>query len=92
MKEWQHIDDRHVDKKRVVPCQPIGPKVSYCQENTEAGRSPWHLIPATDRRFARIKTFEVLRSCLEGALAERGIEVPRERDTDFEDDNGNEEE
>ena len=45
-------------------------------QNTESGDSPWHVIPSTDRRWARVAVFETLIARLEASFAERGIEIP----------------
>lgn len=45
-------------------------------QNTESGYSPWHLIPSTDRRWARVEVFETLIARLESGFAERGIDLP----------------
>ncbi len=44
-------------------------------QHTEAAWSPWEIVAATDKRWARVRVFETIIARLGAALAERGIEL-----------------
>ncbi len=45
-------------------------------ERTEAEWAPWFIVEATDKRWARLKIFEIAIRRLEEGLEKRGYEVP----------------
>ena len=52
------------------------PYVEWMLERTEAAWAPWHIIAATDLRWARISMFETVVQRLEQALISRGLTLP----------------
>jgi polyphosphate kinase 2 (PPK2 family) len=47
-------------------------------ERTDTEWGPWTIVEATDRRWARAKIFQTIIRSLEGALTERGFDLPEE--------------
>jgi polyphosphate kinase 2 (PPK2 family) len=47
-------------------------------ERTDTEWGPWTIVEATDRRWARVKIFETIISCLEETLEKRGLPLPVE--------------
>jgi polyphosphate kinase 2 (PPK2 family) len=48
-------------------------------ERTETEWGPWTIVEGTDKRWTRVKIFETIIERLEGALVERGFELPPPR-------------
>jgi polyphosphate kinase 2 (PPK2 family) len=49
-------------------------------ERTETEWGPWTIVPATDRRWARVTIFETVINRLEDAIQERGLPLPPKRE------------
>jgi polyphosphate kinase 2 (PPK2 family) len=66
--DWEH--HRKYDQYLVA--------VEEMLERTDSEWGPWTIVEATDRRWCRIKIFQVIVRRLEEALRERGLEPPPE--------------
>ncbi|MBX0329627.1 hypothetical protein K2Z83_18310 [Oscillochloris sp. ZM17-4] len=64
--QWQH---RHYDK--------VYAAVEDMIARTDTASAPWHLIPATDKYYARIAVFEVILHALEARLGRPAVPLDR---------------
>jgi polyphosphate kinase 2 (PPK2 family) len=65
--QWQH---RHYRK--------VYTAVEDMIARTDTGAAPWHLIPATDKRYARVAVFETILHALEARLGRPAVALSAE--------------
>ena len=85
-KRFRQLEEDPLSKWRVNPHHwarhaKYGQYVMAIEEmlkRTHVERAPWHIISATDRRWARIAMFEMTIASIETALRARGVALPVE--------------
>lgn len=70
--DWDH-NERYGEYREAVEAM---------LERTDSEWAPWTVVEATDKRWARVKVFQTLVSCLEEGLSRSGLEVPKLKESE----------
>jgi AMP-polyphosphate phosphotransferase len=75
LKRWKLTDEDWRNREKRAAYEDA---VVEMLERTDTSYSPWILVEANDKRYARVKVIETINEYIERALAANGIEIPPE--------------
>ena len=77
LKSWKLTDEDWRNRKRRPDYEAA---VEEMLQRTDHDEAAWHVIPAEQKKFARVAVIETVIGEIEGGLAAHGIEVPEPHD------------
>lgn len=80
LKRWKLTEEDWENRSRRGAYEDA---VNWMVEHTDHDLARWHLVPAEDKRYARVKVIETLNKEIERGLRAAGYEVPTSRGDDY---------